>query len=315
MSAIDQWVVGDAADTELIDGSTGVVALTASELDAARRTSRLAVSLTDALGSAVPRAARITVRVPEYRGMRLLDLLAWLVVDRLAEPDADVTWLLAKQQGPDSVRKRLAGQGWELAKTKAGRLVALRGRPPATGERPVPREFSVDLGARSGVTMAADYGVFSPDKVDDGTALLLAVALREPPVPTVADIGIGYGALSVGLVLGGVAGAAVGTDVDAIALWLADHNARVNGVDLTVALAADPGAVPPTGLTVCNVPTHIPAADTQVFMRGLAERARHGRLLIVVHASLEARYTRHLAGLGHVDRVAGEHHVVLGTRP
>lgn len=81
--------------------------------------------------------------------------------------------------------------------------------------------------------------MFSPERLDDGTELLLSVALHHRPVARVADIGVGYGALAIGLVLNGVAGSAIGTDVDAIALWLAGQNARHHGVSLALRLTPD----------------------------------------------------------------------------
>jgi 16S rRNA G1207 methylase RsmC len=304
------WQVGGA---DSADGATGAVAFTAGELDAARPCAGLAVSFADAVSRTLPRAPRVRILVPPYRGMRLIPLLAWLVAERLAEPGAEVTWLMTKQQGPNSVRTLLAEYGWDLAKAKTGKMVALTGAPPAAAERPEPRAFTADLGARSGIVLAADYGVFSPDHVDAGTALLLEVALAHHDVPKVADIGVGYGPLAIGLVLNGVAEAAVGSDVDAIALWLAAHNAGLNGIPLEPVLSADPRAVGDTALTVCNVPTHISAEATAELMAALVARARHGRLLTVVHRSLEARYTRYLAESGRVDRFPGSEHVVLGV--
>jgi 16S rRNA G1207 methylase RsmC len=162
---------------------------------------------------------------------------------------------------------------------------------------------------------AADFGVFSPGHVDEGTRLLLEVALRGPAAPVVADIGIGYGPLATGIVANGIAERAVGTDIDALALWLALRNADANGVPLSVECSADPGAVPPTPLTVCNVPTHIDAARSAALMAGLLARARSGRLLAVVHASLAERYARYFAeaGLSPV-RHPGPQHVVFDAR-
>jgi hypothetical protein len=104
----------------------------------------------------------------------------------------------------------------------------------------------------------------------------------------------------------------VATDVDSIALWLAERNAAAARVPLEVALDADPLSIERTALTVCNVPTHLDAARTAALMSGLAERARDGRLLAVVHASLADRYARHLARPRlRLTRHPGAGHVVL----
>jgi 16S rRNA G1207 methylase RsmC len=173
---------------------------------------------------------------------------------------------------------------------------------------PPPRSFT----AASGLVFEGDYGVFSPAGIDAGSALLLELASGLEAVDAVADIGVGYGALAVSLAAGGRARRAVGTDVDSIALWLAERNAGAAGVALEVALDPDPLAVERTPLTVCNVPTHLDAKRTAALLAGLAERARHGRLLAVVHASLEERYARPLNQPGlRLARHRGADHVIL----
>jgi 16S rRNA G1207 methylase RsmC len=131
----------------------------------------------------------------------------------------------------------------------------------------------------------------------------------------VADIGIGYGPLAIALVRNELALQAVGTDVDCLALWLAERNAADNDVTLRTACTPDPCGIEDTPLTVCNVPTHLDRIRSTELMSALAQRARGGRaLMIVVHASLEARYVRHLADAGlTVTRHPGEAHVVLAA--
>jgi 16S rRNA G1207 methylase RsmC len=251
--------------------------------------------------------------LPRYRSKSFVTALGWLAAQRLAKPGAEVIWRMARNQGPDSVRALLSGQGWHLAKERDGHLIRLRGEPPPGVDRPEPHAFRTSLGSRQDVVLAADYGVFSPSQVDDGTALLLDVALNRNAVDRVADIGVGYGALAIGLVLNGVATSAAGSDVDAVALWLAGQNARANHVPLDLILTSDPAAVEATPLTVCNVPTHMSAQESSRFMTALARRGRRATLLIVVHASLEHRYARHLAPAGPLRRHPGPAHVVLGV--
>lgn len=303
------WQVGGAHSVAVRGGT---VALSHAELVAARASGSYATDFVAAVRKDVPRADAVKIWLPPYRGMAVVSLLAWLAAARLATPAADVTWTMRKNQGPASVQRILESAHWELSRRKEGAAIELRGRAPVDVAPPRPSRFVTALGPTSAVTLEADYGVFSPDRVDDGTALLLDVALEHTPVPTVADIGVGYGALAIGLVLAGTAGAAVGTDVDAVALWLAERNARAHGVALELALTEDPLAVPATRLTVCNVPTHIPAADSARLLGALAERARHGDLLIVVHRSLVQRYLAPLSRVGRPIRREGENHVVLG---
>jgi 16S rRNA G1207 methylase RsmC len=308
--SIRRWYVGLPPGG--LEQHDGLVAFTEQELVAGRRTAALALGFHEAAGGCPPRSPEVHIAVPAYRGKRLVPLLAWMAVERLAAPGGLVIWSMTKQQGPNSVRAFLEGLGWDLDRKGGGGSVRLSGRAPAGATLPEPHRFTADLGARPGVRLAADFGVFSPERIDDGTALLLDVALGEAPVSRVADIGVGYGALAIGLVLNGVASSAVGTDVDAIALWLAEQNARTNAVPLELILTADPLDAGPASLTVANVPTHIDAASTTSFMAGLAQHARHGRLLIVVHAALERRYLRYLSPHGPVQRYPGPAHVVLG---
>jgi 16S rRNA G1207 methylase RsmC len=311
--AINHWYVGKLpAETDLSTGIVaGVVALGEADLSTGRDRAGLAVSFRDAVAAPVARAEQVHIAVPPYRGKSFLAVLAWLAVEHLAQPGAEVTWYMTKNQGPDSVRAMLEMRGWRLSKDRDGRFIRLRGEAPPRADRPQPREFMTTLGKCENVRLAADYGVFSPDHVDDGTALLLNVALEQEPVLRVADIGVGYGALAIGLVLNGVAGSAVGSDVDAVALWLAEENARANAVPLDLAMTGDPAAVEPTSLTVCNIPTHISADASFRFMASLAERSRRGTLLVVVHAALEDRYARHLAPAGMLRRFPGPAHVVI----
>jgi len=306
-SAPDRWHIGRPARVESRDR---VVAFTASELHDARPHAASAVAFHDAVRAPLPRAGRVDVHVPPYRPRRFVPVLAWLAA-RLGRADAEATWHLERKQGPKSVRALLEGAGWQLDEHREGRAVYLVGRLPAKVPVPDTATFDTVLGSHP-VTFAADHGVFSSERVDDGTALLLDVTLGHPPVDVIADIGVGYGALAVGLVVNGVARESAGTDIDSVALWLAGRNAEANGVALSLRCTPDPEGVQPTPLTVCNIPTHINAKETALFMTGLAHRATYGTVLAVVHASLEERYVGHLTSRGlRVGRHPGASHVVL----
>jgi 16S rRNA G1207 methylase RsmC len=253
----------------------------------------------------LPPTPEIELTPPAYRGKRLLPVLSWLVTTRLATSGARATWRVERRHGPDPARRALEPLGWELAPERAGRWLLLHGEVPPPHPLPPPRSFKAGA-----LEFEADFGVFSPGGIDEGSALLLEVASGSEPVDAVADIGVGYGALAVSLVAGGLARRAVATEVDSIAAWLAERNAATAGVDLQLALDPDPLSVERTELTVCNVPTHIDARRSAALIAGLAQRGRDGRLLAVVHAGLEERYARHLEGL-RVTRHGGAEHVVL----
>jgi 16S rRNA G1207 methylase RsmC len=254
-----------------------------------------------------PPPAELEIAPPPYRGKRLLPVLSWLVTNRLSSPGARATWRVERRHGPEPARSALEPLGWTLEPERAGRWLLLHGAVPPAHDLPPPRAFQAGE-----LRFEADYGVFSPDRIDVGSALLLEAAAKLPPVDAVADIGIGYGALAVSLVASGVARRALGTEVDSIAAWLAERNAAAARMPLQVALDGDPLSVERTELTVCNVPTHLDAPRSAALMAALADRARDGRLLAVVHAELEGRYAQHLEGARlRVERHRGDAHVVL----
>jgi 16S rRNA G1207 methylase RsmC len=309
-----RWCVG--LPPEPLGPADALVALTAAELAApelaAAERQAAALGFHLAMRQPTPQAtSRVDIYLPGYRGKSFIPVLGSLAASQLAGPPARVSWHLRKQQGPDSVLRLLAGLGWQLNRSRHGQDIVLTGTGPRPATRPRPRSFTAVLGDHK-LSLAADYGVFSPTGLDDGTELLLGIALRAKPTSVVADVGTGYGPLAIGLVRNRVAERAVATEVDCVALWLAELNAEAAGVELDARCSPDPGAIPATGLTVCNVPTHIDAEQSASLMAGLLARARHGRLLIVVHRSLEARYARYFTAASmRVRRHPGRDHVVL----
>jgi 16S rRNA G1207 methylase RsmC len=256
--------------------------------------------------ASLPADSDIEIAPPAYRGKRLLPVLSWLVTRRVEGPGARATWRVERRHGPDYVRRALEPYGWRLEPERAARWLLLHGDVPAAHELPPPRSF-----AARGLVFEADYGVFSPGRIDPGSELLLQVASEAETVEAVADIGAGYGALALSLVAGGRARRALATEVDSIAAWLAERNARGAGVDLRLAFDPDPLVVEATALTVCNVPTHLDASGTAALMAGLEARARGGRVLAVVHAGLEERYARYFSS--RVTRHHGGEYVVFDT--
>jgi 16S rRNA G1207 methylase RsmC len=306
-----RWFLGGGAGATDEDG---MAAFTAEDLLMARGKAGVALGFHEAVCEGVPAPAEeVVVEVPAYRGKAFLPVLSWLVIERLGASGASVEWHVDRKQGPASVARLLASLGWDLTKEHAGRVVVLRGRAPDKADQPAPREFQVSIGGAD-LSLAADYGVFSPGALDAGTELLLNIALQSGTVDVVADIGTGYGPLAIGLVAAGIASRSVATDIDCVALWLAGRNARANGTPLTVECSPEPAVLAETPLTVCNVPTHINAERTRRLMTGLLARAIHGRLLVVVHTSLEARYARYFAAAGlRAERYPGPTHVVLAA--
>ena len=261
----------------------------------------------------LPRTDSVRVRLPHYRGKSVIPLLSWLIAERLTNENAQVSWYLERQQGPDSCAALLDNIGWlGVKKQREGKLVRIDCLPPAHAQLPEPRRFSAVVTGHE-LSFAADYGVFSPRQVDDGTLMLAEVASRHSPGEILADIGTGYGPLAIALVRAGLAERAVVTDVDSVALWLAELNAADNGVALETVFSPDPADVQATPLTVCNVPTHLDRPRSAELMNGLAQRAGKSQtVMIVVHKSLENRFAKYLTGAGlTVTSEPGIAHVVL----
>jgi 16S rRNA G1207 methylase RsmC len=100
------------------------------------------------------------------------------------------------------------------------------------------RELRVHLAGREVIVQTAP-GIFCPDRVDIGTAVLLAQAPVPPSAGNLLDLGCGWGpiALSLGLLSPGARIWAV--DVNQRALALARANAKTLGVSDLEALTPD----------------------------------------------------------------------------
>ena len=308
VAEIECWHVGGLPAMRT---RAGVVALDYEQFEAAHRAGLVVVPFHASLTlDPSARSPEVVVEVPSHRGKNLVWLLSWIVTSRLATPGASARWEVHDRRALSAVSRVLAGHGWVVHKEK-GRSAALSGLVPAPHPAPEPDRFEVRLGDRD-LEFEADFGVFSHGRIDEGTALLFDVALARPAVDSVADVGTGYGPLAIGLVANGRAGRAVGSEVDALALCLAGRNARSAGIDLQLAFEPDPARLPPTDLTVCNIPTHIALGPTGHLAAGLRARLRYGPVLAVVHAGLEERYSRHLSAPGtRLRRHPGSAHVVL----
>ena len=98
---------------------------------------------------------------------------------------------------------------------------------PATPEERRTIEVSLE-GRRLSLTTAR--GVYSPDRLDPGTAVLLAGAPDPSPTGDLLDIGCGWGPISLTLALRSPEARVWGVDVNRRALDLARSNATAAGV-------------------------------------------------------------------------------------
>ncbi|WP_181445500.1 class I SAM-dependent methyltransferase [Flexivirga caeni] len=110
--------------------------------------------------------------------------------------------------------------------------------PASADER---RTINVPLAGRTRAVRVAP-GVFSADRIDEGTSVLLQHAPAPPDTGTFLDLGCGWGPIALTLGLRSPAAAVWGVDVNERALGLARDNARSLGLPNVHAVSAQ--AVP-----------------------------------------------------------------------
>ncbi|PZF60556.1 MFS transporter [Curtobacterium sp. MCBD17_013] len=104
-----------------------------------------------------------------------------------------------------------------------------------------PRRITVTLAGRT-LTLATAAGVFSPDRLDAGTRVLLQSVPPPPATGALLDVGCGWGPLSIAMALQAPEAEVWGVDVNERVLDLARANAATAGArNVTVRL---PEAVP-----------------------------------------------------------------------
>lgn len=84
-------------------------------------------------------------------------------------------------------------------------------------------------------------GIFSPDRIDQGTGVLLRQVPPPPPTGTFLDLGCGWGPIALTMALRSPAATVYAVDVNERALDLTRRNAEAVGVDLRAGL---PDSVP-----------------------------------------------------------------------
>ena len=139
---------------------------------------------------------------------------------------------------------------------------------PATPVRNSTVDFTV---AGRGYTLAAASGVFSAERLDPGTAVLL----RKAELPTTAttgvllDLGCGYGPIACVLASEAPAATVYAIDVNARARELAGRNAAVLGLsDRLYVLAPDDLPEDVTFAEIwSNPPTHVGKAELHALLR------------------------------------------------
>jgi 16S rRNA G1207 methylase RsmC len=161
---------------------------------------------------------------------------------------------------------------------------------PAPGSAARPREVSFSVGGHD-YTLAASTGVFSADRLDPGTVVLL----RKAPLPdpqtrgTLLDLGCGYGPITAVLATHAPLARVVAVDVNERARELTRRNAETLGLSDRVRVAA-PDEVE-DGLEFAeiwsNPPIHIGKQELHdVLRRWLSRLAPDGVAWLVVGKNL-----------------------------
>lgn len=169
---------------------------------------------------------------------------------------------------------------------------------PRTGSRPA--TVRLDLPDRS-IELHTDRGVFSPDRIDPGTKLLLQ-ELPELGWGPVLDLGCGYGPIACTVALRQPSLEVVAVDVNERARELCTRNAASLGAHVTV---LDPAAAErrlgAVGTIVSNPPIRIGKAALHTLLSTWLDRlAEGGAAHLVVHKHLGAdSLARWLAERGH----------------
>lgn len=102
----------------------------------------------------------------------------------------------------------------------------------------VPREVTVRLAGEDRVVTTAS-GVFSPERLDTGTAVLLSNVPAPPPGGQLLDLGCGWGPIALSLALESPRATVWAVDVNQRALELVRRNAERLGLDNITACTPD----------------------------------------------------------------------------
>ncbi|GAA2449875.1 methyltransferase [Actinomadura vinacea] len=87
--------------------------------------------------------------------------------------------------------------------------------------------------------LETDRGVFSPDRIDPGTRILLETVPPPPPTGNLLDLGCGYGPIALTQACRSPQASVYGVDVNERALELARWNASTAGLDTVRFVLAD----------------------------------------------------------------------------
>jgi len=129
------------------------------------------------------------------------------------------------------------------------------------------RRLRVTLSGRSVELMTAG-GVFSPDHIDSGTAVLLANTPPPPPGGHLLDIGCGWGPIALSLAMDAPHATVWAVDVNERALDLVRRNAETLGLDNVNAVLPDDV---PEGISFRTIRSNPPIRVGKSVLHGLMQ--------------------------------------------
>lgn len=150
------------------------------------------------------------------------------------------------------------------------------------------REREVVLAGRS-VTVQTAGGIFSPDGIDKGTAMLLKHAPEPPTSGTFLDLGCGWGPMALTLALRSPGATIHAVDVNRRALDLVRRNAAALGAAVTAMVPEEAPEHTTYDLIWSNPPIRVGKAMLHEMLRAwLTRLAPGGQAWLVVQKNLGA---------------------------
>jgi 16S rRNA G1207 methylase RsmC len=135
---------------------------------------------------------------------------------------------------------------------------------PSSDERP--RRIRVELAGRT-LELTTSSGVFSPERLDSGTAVLLSRVPAPPTAGAVLDLGCGWGPIAIAMKLRSPQADVWAVDVNERALALTAANAQVAGISIK---SASPQGIP-EGLRFATIWSNPPIRIGKAALHALLE--------------------------------------------
>jgi len=244
---------------------------------------------------------RLVVNLPRYEPMAQmhLDICA---AARVLSPTGRLWYIMPDKSGHTRVQAMLHECFGEVT-VRSRRPRLFECTRPIVGTCTVPRQSidCYDSASGQGLIFATRPGLFSADKVDRGTRLLLEI-VEIPLGSAVLDVGCGYGAIGATAAARGARPVMVDSDSRAVALAL--ENLRRNHLagEVIIATGLDDFKEGSFDIVLANPPTHGGHALLLALFSGMVRVCRTtGYSAVVLHAHLD--YERWIGDFASVEKL------------